>query len=852
MTVRNKIFSILFGVVGLFLLAIFLLTRLFMENNNRTQEEIRVRDNLERVLNTLKNEQASFARFTTDYSVRDDAAAFVQNPSPAFIKSNLAVSAYVVNHCYFIVYLNTAGRIVFQKAYDDIALRDEPIPDGLAAHLAPGSLLLRHESPTAGINGFLVVSGRSFMIGSRPVINSNETGPVIGTLLTGLKFDRTYVEGLSRIVRLPLVLLGPGEAAGRTEAVPGGPPTDQWVRIVDNHTIEGGVLLRDVYGRPAFVLKFSQNRVFYAQYRRARNFFLVAFALFALAALLIGRAFIDRMVTSRLSRMDRFLRETESSGDLTRRVEVRGTDELSALGRAVNGMLDALNRQVSEIRAAEDAVKKSEAKYHGLFEASTDAAFLETLDGRIFDCNPAAAQLLGYSREELLRMNVADLLPAEVKKQLPEWSALIAASGSAFLETVNVAKNGERIPIEVSVRLARIGEADYAVTFVHDMRKRKKDEKIRQAVFEISEAASTADDLDELYRLIHKAVTDIIPTRNFIIALYDAETDRLSFPFFIDEFDEVPDPRPLGRGLTGYILRRGEPLLASRADIEALVRAGELEVGGTMPVVWLGVPLKTEAAAVGVMIVQSYQTVRLFDDEEKAVLLFMSSQVAMAIERVRARERLHASLQEKEALLREVHHRVKNNMQIISSLFNLQAGEVRDPRAIEKFREGQARIRSMALIHEKLYQSKDLARINFADYIRSLAVHIFHFWKVDNTRIKLETNLEDVFLDINTAIPCGLIVNELLSNAVKHAFPDGRSGAVRLSLHLAPGREFTLQVHDDGIGLPAGVDPGRTETLGLQIIGLLIRQLDGTLSIDRTAGTSFSIRFRELRYKARI
>jgi len=612
------------------------------------------------------------------------------------------------------------------------------------------------------------------------------------------------------------------------------------------------MIFRDVSGRPAFSLTFHQERPIRHQFLRVQNYSLTVLAVFALAGFWLSFFTVERLITSRLDRISRLLKKTGTTGDLTRRIEVRSKDELAVLGQAVNDMLESLQRQVSEIRAAEDDVKKSEAKYHGVFEASTDAAFLESLDGRVIDCNPAATQLLGYSREEMLRLSVADLLPAETKSLVADWSASIAAAGAAFFETINVAKNGERIPIEVSVRLARIGDTDFAVTFVHDLRQRKRDEKIRQAVFKISEAASTADDLGGLYRLIHGAVTDIIPTRNFYIALYDAGTDFISFPYFIDEFDPPPDPHRLGRGLTGYVLRRGEPLLAGRADIEALMKAGELDIGGTIPLVWLGVPLKTEAAAVGVMAVQSYQAGRLFDDEEKAVLLFMSSQVAMAIERVRARERLQSSLREKEALLREVHHRVKNNMQIISSLFNLQAGEVRDPRAIDKIREGQARIRSMALIHEKLYQSKDLARISFADYLRSLAAHLFHFWNGNTDRIKLVTDLEDVFLDINTAIPCGLIVNEILSNALKHAFPDGRTGSIRLSLQRAPGGEFTIRIQDDGIGLPAGIEPERTATLGLQIIGLLVRQLDGTLTIDRTAGTSFSVRFRELRYKARI
>ena len=815
MTVRRKIALILIAFIALMFAAVLLLFRVVLQKNVDLLEESRVWDNIARAANVLDNETALLDRFTHDYSAWDEAYRFVQNPQPEFIKSNLPISAFTVNDCDFVVFINAAGKIVCQKSYDRQSGLEIPIPAGMLPHLVPGSPLLRLAAENSSVRGYVVLPEGIYMVVSRPVLTSEEEGPIRGALVTARKFDQLYVDRLSSIIRLPLVLKGPETAAPGSEP-PGGPSgANRSVRFLDGHTAEGSIPFMDVLGNRAFALVFRQERAIRGQFLRVQNYSLIILALFALIGFWLSLFTVDRLITSRLGRISRSLKKTEATGDLTRRIEVRSTDELAVLGRAVNDMLDALHRQVSAIRAAEDDVKKSEAKYHGLFEASTDAAFLETLDGQIVDCNPAASQLLGYSHEEMLRLNVIDLLPAETKARVADWSASIVAVGAAFFETINVAKNGDRIPIEVSVRLARIGDTDFAVTFVHDLRKRKRDEKIRQALFQISEAAGSAPDLGGLFRLIHEAVTEIIPTRNFYIALHDAAVDRLSFPFFIDEFDPPPDPRPLGRGLTAYVLRRGEPLLAASADIEALVRAGELEVGGTIPVVWLGVPLKTEAAVIGVMAVQSYQAVRLFDDEEKAVLQFVSAQVAMAIDRVRARERLQSSLREKEALLREVHHRVKNNMQIISSMFNLQAAEIRDPAAVAKIRQGQARIRSMALIHEKLYQSRDLARINLADYIRSLAAHLFHFWKVDGERIKLEMELEDATLDINAAIPCGLIINELLSNALQHAFPDGRVGTVRLSLHLDPGGEFALRVHDDGIGLPAGIEPGRTRVARL-------------------------------------
>ncbi len=374
-------------------------------------------------------------------------------------------------------------------------------------------------------------------------------------------------------------------------------------------------------------------------------------------------------------------------------------------------------------------------------------------------------------------------------------------------------------------------------------------EAVKAALYEISQAAGAAAGLDEFYSQLHKTLTALLPFPNFYVALIDEEAGWVTFPLFHDEKDARPEGRPLGRGLTEYVYRTGEPLLSPTQNTLALHEAGKVDLLGTLAVDWLGVPLKAEGVKIGVLAVQSYQPEERLGEEEQALLTFLSSQVAMAIERVRARGRLQASLREKEALLREIHHRVKNNMQIISSLFNLQAGTIRDPKAIEGIRECQSRIRSMSLIHEKLYQSKNLAQIQFADYIQSLTVHLFHFWQVGADRIKLETRLDPVVLDINTAIPAGLIVNEMISNALEHAFPDGRRGTIRVELRSSGAEAHEITVQDDGVGLPEGFEAAAQETLGLQLIHMLAGQLDGTVRIVREGGTRFTVTIKEPRLR---
>jgi len=211
-------------------------------------------------------------------------------------------------------------------------------------------------------------------------------------------------------------------------------------------------------------------------------------------------------------------------------------------------------------------------------------------------------------------------------------------------------------------------------------------------------------------------------------------------------------------------------------------------------------------------------------------------------QRKRAEEELVSSLREKEVLLKEIHHRVKNNMQVISSLLSLQSSYISDPRVLAIFNDSQNRVKSMALIHEKLYQSKNLARVDFGEYTRSLISHLFDSYGVDPERISTEVQSDGVDLAIDTGRSCGLIVNELVSNALKHAFPGGRKGRVTVGLERANGT-CILRVSDDGVGFPAHVDFRNTESLGLQLVNTLTEQLEGNIELSCNGGTTFTISF---------
>ncbi len=249
------------------------------------------------------------------------------------------------------------------------------------------------------------------------------------------------------------------------------------------------------------------------------------------------------------------------------------------------------------------------------------------------------------------------------------------------------------------------------------------------------------------------------------------------------------------------------------------------------------------------------------DGEERQIMLYASiipsttdSVVSLLdiTQRKTAENEVKRSLNEKELLLREIHHRVKNNMQIISSLLNLQRSYIHDEEAANILQESQGRVKSMALIHEKLYQTSDLARINVEEYIQSLTMNLFHSYTV-NPGIKLSMDVSDLYFNIDTAVPLGLIINELVSNSLKYAFKDRDEGEIRISLlETAEPGKYLLLIRDDGTGFPHELDFAESHSLGLQLVNTLVNQLDGEIEMITNGGTTFNMIIHEQKYKERV
>lgn len=443
----------------------------------------------------------------------------------------------------------------------------------------------------------------------------------------------------------------------------------------------------------------------------------------------------------------------------------------------------------------------------GFLEAAPDAIVVVDEPGNIAIVNRLAERLFGYSRQELLGMQIEGLVPHRFRQQhsgyrknyFHEPHTRPMGEGR---ELSGRRKDGSEFPVEISLSPLNTETGTLVISIIRDATTRKKVEARFRAFLEAAPDAIVVVNREgkivivntQAERLFKFARENLLGMPVEILA---PERLRGRHVGHRNSFIADPRVRPMGSGLE---------LFGLRSD------------GSEFPVEISLSPIETEE---GVLVSASIRDI----SERKLV-----------------ETRLRSSLQEKEVLLKEIHHRVKNNLQIVSSMLNLQTEKLSDPKALELFKESQNRVRSIALFHERLYQSKDLARVEIAEYLKGLASDSFATYGVNPDDIVLALHTEDIPLGVDAAISCGLIVNELVSNSLKHAFPAHRKGKVEVILR-SEGPDVVLEVADDGAGFPASLDYRSPTTLGLKLVAIFTEQVDGTLDLSREGGTRFRLRF---------
>jgi PAS domain S-box-containing protein len=501
-------------------------------------------------------------------------------------------------------------------------------------------------------------------------------------------------------------------------------------------------------------------------------------------------------------------------------------------------------RDITKRKKAERYLKESEQKYRNLAEKSPLPIIVHS-QSKIEFANRAAVRLFGgKSKRDVIGKPFQNFVHPDyhiiVEKRV---HTIYEKKGDApLLDEKFIRLDGQVLNVEVAAAMINFKGKPASQVVFRDITYQKRFEMIQDLLYNISNAVHTAKDLNELFKVIRDELSQILDTNNFYIAIYDRVFEIVSLPIFAEESDNFKT-FPKGKTLAAYVIEKNQPTLINKNEIDHLVEIGAVETFGSQSKIWLGVPLRAKNEIVGIIAVQSYTSQTAYGDEELEILKFASDQIGLSIERKLAEVEIKASLDEKIVLLKEIHHRVKNNLQVISSLLYLQSKNLADKDALTIFIESQNRVRSMALVHEKLYQSENLAKINLRLYISDLVRFLFRSYETDPNQIKMNLDVENISVDVESAIPCGLIINELVSNSLKYAFPNQGNGEITVRFKSKNKDQYRLSVSDNGIGLKGYLKTPNNKTLGLQLVDTLVDQLHGKVEINGKLGSEFNISF---------
>lgn len=470
-----------------------------------------------------------------------------------------------------------------------------------------------------------------------------------------------------------------------------------------------------------------------------------------------------------------------------------------------------LQREIIERAKAEKELLQAQKYARSIIDSSLDMIVATDIDYRINEFNAAAEATFGYVREEVLGKHLSILFSDE--HEMGKVLSRITNQGSLANEIINKKKDGTFFIsfLSASVLKNERGEIVGAMGVSRDITAIKKaEEELR-----LSEERHRA-----IYDQAYIGIARIAKMGRFLL-VNERLCDMLDYSaeeLYKKTFYELGLAEEVEEGLVDWDQLLSGKIKNFSREQTYVRKDGELL-----------------SANVTVSLVRDSN-----DNPNYFVAVFED-----ITERKEYERQLEESIKEKEVLLKEVHHRVKNNMQVISSILNLQSSYITDENALGILRESQDRIKSMSFVHESLYQSKTLSEVNFAEYIQNITRNLYHSYGRPEGGIDLQFDLENIYLNLDTSIPCGLIINEIVSNSLKYAFQGRERGKICLEFSKLSDGRLKLIVSDDGIGLPKDFDIENAESLGLQLVTTLITQVSGRLEIDVSNGTKFNIVFKE-------
>lgn len=514
------------------------------------------------------------------------------------------------------------------------------------------------------------------------------------------------------------------------------------------------------------------------------------------------------------------------------------------------------------------ALRASERKYRHFIEATHEGVWEIDAGARTRFANPRMASMLGYSVEEMLGAPLDTFLEAEARALV---SVMVARRKAGIHETHDFRfkrKDGSAVwtRLEASSITDENGEYDGALAMVADITEHRQFEADRQFLLELAELLTVAEDRAVTLRVAARRLGEHLAVDRCLFAELDVELERA----LVTEEWRAPGASSL---IGAYPLAdfegnlpemlKGRSFVSSDAASDARTQAVYERVYGPLGMrAYIAVPL-VGAGRLNLALIATSTRPRAWLQREVTLVQSTVERVGLCVERLehvaalrdmskelerRVEDRtraLKAALKEKEVLLKEIHHRVKNNLQVISSMLNLQAMHITDDAVQSVFAESQGRVQSIALVHETLYESEDLSSVNFVDYIHTLVNTVIQAQSSPYRNVSTEVEAGDIRLAIGIAIPCGLIINELVTNSLKHAFTGRERGTIRVVLRRRAPERIELAVMDDGVGLPPDLDPRHVTSLGLDLVYTFAEQLGAQVSVKTRPGTQFQFLFRD-------
>lgn len=470
-----------------------------------------------------------------------------------------------------------------------------------------------------------------------------------------------------------------------------------------------------------------------------------------------------------------------------------------------DGVLYAIARDITDRKRMEDELlllKKS-------VEMLSTGITISELDGHISYLSPSAAEMHGYTVEELLGRNVGVFMPGGEggSERVVKTPDEVASWKEWSREIEEVRRDGSVFPVLLKSLPVEDpdGKSFHMITTSEDITQRKRAEKrilLQAQMIELLKDSLVSTDLEGFVKTWNRGAENL-----FGYTAFEAIGKHISFVY-------PPEEHGALESLIAELKEKG----VHETEARMKRKSGEK--------------------------FYAILSLSMISDEQGEATGMLGYSIDVTA-RKQMEEDLRQAVEDKDVLMKEIHHRTKNNMAVIQSLLNLQSGRMKDKAAMSSLNESAHRVKTLSTIHESLYSTGDLTSINIRSYLQSLATDLFNAFGADPSRVTLKINLPDIKMDVDQVIPIGLIVNELLTNVFKYAFPDGKEGEVLLELSDSDEETFELQVADTGIGLPGDLDISNPKSLGLQLVSSLSAQIRGRLSVSSENGTAFRIIFKK-------